>query len=81
MDINELMKKKFEFYHFKSKPVYFKLIESDKFRNGTLLEVGENFIVFNEIEMGEIIVYFEEIQIDSIAESKHWKFKNEEVGD
>ena len=78
MNNNELMKKKFEFYKLKEKPVYFKLIESDQFRNGFVIDVKLEFLIFKEIEMGEIIVYFEEIQIDSIAESKHWKFKKNE---
>ncbi|MFW9872108.1 MAG: hypothetical protein ACFFG0_03325 [Candidatus Thorarchaeota archaeon] len=78
MSFNELMKKKLEFYKSKDKPIYFKLIESDNFRNGFIIEIGDDYMIIDEIEMGEIIVYYEEIQRDSIAESKHWKFKDGE---
>jgi len=61
MDMNELMKKKCEFFQDKKTLTHIRKFDGE-FYNGIILEIHDDYIIVHDRIIGELIVYFQEIR-------------------
>ena len=66
-DFEEVFKVKSKYFYEKKIPVHIKF-KAGYFRNGIILELNSDFLIFDEFREGRMIIFF--IEIDRLEEYK-----------